>query len=83
MKYITSALYSRFEHPLLASLFIASGFFAVLGVITQIVTTSGVAAGFFGVYAIVTALLGLLGYGLIFVVKQISEVRDNIAPHAN
>ncbi|MCU4742415.1 hypothetical protein OB955_12370 [Halobacteria archaeon AArc-m2/3/4] len=83
MKYITSALYSRFEHPLLASLFIAAGVFAGLGVITQIVTTSGVAAGFFGVYAIVTSLLGILGYGLIFAVKQISEVRDNIAPHAN
>lgn len=83
MRYVTSALYSRFDHPLLVGLYLLAGVFALFGVLVQQFTASGVAAGFFAVYAIVTAGLATIGYAMIFVVRRLSEIRDGIAPHAS
>ena len=82
MKYVTSALSNRFDHPLLAATLILAGVFAGLGITVELLFDNGVAAGFFGVYAIITALLAGIGLAIIYLVKYASQMRDKSAPHA-
>jgi hypothetical protein len=87
--YIRSAIASRFDHPVLASMYLIAGFLAVIGAVLQFAiqpllgSPSGVVNGFFLVYAIFVASIGTVGYAIIRVVRIIAEARDQMGPAPN
>lgn len=77
-KYISSALWTRFEHPLLVSMFIFAGILLGIGAVIEAFGTHELAAAFFGVYAVLVAFIGVIGYVLLFVARYVSVVRDRM-----
>lgn len=81
MKYLTSTLYQRFEHPLLVSLYALAGVFIVVGLGLDLIGSNRIAAAFFGVYAVVLIGIGSLWYATLYAVRYVSERRDESAAY--
>lgn len=77
-KYISSVLWSRFEHPLLVSMFLAAGVLLAIGGVIQATGVNDTAAAFFGVYAVMAAAVGVIGYALLYVARYVSIVRERM-----
>jgi hypothetical protein len=82
LSYIASAIASRTDHPFVFSTFIFAAIFLAAGYVVSITTGNGVAAGFFALYAILAAVLGVVGYGALFIARGISMVRQQAGPAA-
>lgn len=87
--YIKNAFGRRFDHPIMAAMYVISAFFAVFGALFRFVTKpmfglppSDVTIGFFGVYAVFFASIGTIAYGLLYLARLISEMRDRMGPAA-
>lgn len=81
LQYTQSLLAARFDHPLLAGLYLTAGLFAVLGFALEQAGSSQVAAAFFAVYAILVAALATFGYLLLFGARFVSQLFDRTAAH--
>ena len=84
MKYLVSAISDRFKHPIMASVLMSAVAFFLIGAVLQFAPVPGVppiVAGFFGIYGVLAGVLGLFGYGVLYVVKVISVAGDRAAPH--
>lgn len=85
LEYARRAIASRFDHPVFALMFIASGALAVAGIVVETTVRMGASdwrlgAGFFGVFATFFALVGLICYSLLFLARGISIARDRMGP---
>lgn len=85
LQYTRRAIADRFDHPIFALMYIFAGVLAASGAAVQALITTGMTewhlgAGFFGVFATFFALIGTIGYALLFVVKGVSIARDEMGP---
>lgn len=86
-EYTRQAIAFRFDHPILGLMFLISGLMTVGGLLVQTLIGMGLldwgtVAGFLAVFATFFALIGLIGYGVLFLVKFISVARDRVGPAA-
>lgn len=92
MRAVTAAFADWFKHPVLAAvlisgavLFLIAGGLDVVTPFTIPVVSRQVprfAAAFFGMFAILTSAIGVLAYGILFVAKAVSLLRDRMGPAA-
>lgn len=83
--YLKNAFVSRFDHPVLALMYVVACILAVGGIVIQVsismgISEWGIGAGFFAVFATFFALVGTLGYALLLLGKGISVARDRMGP---
>ena len=89
MRFILSAFSKRFDHPILAAVFIFTGLLALSGAAIQILAQSGfipqsqqimMTATFLGVYAIFFGGIGVVATLVLLVVRYASVLRDRASP---
>jgi hypothetical protein len=80
LTYVKSAIASHFDHPVLGLMYIVAVTLTVVGLLIEILSSWGIGAGFFAVFAVFFALVGSLGYLILFVGKGISLARDRVGP---
>lgn len=78
--YIASFVSKRTDHPVIFSTFLLAAVFLVLGIVGGQIADSGIVSGFMLIYAGFAALLGIIGYGVLYAGKFISNVRDKSDP---
>lgn len=90
MRFIASAISKRFDHPILAVLFMVAGLLAAVGLGIDLVATHTplletsdqimMTATFLGVYAIFFTTLGGVAFLVLLVVRYASVLRDRASP---
>ena len=73
--YAKSIITSYSSHPLLVSCFIISVIFLSSGYVVESFTGNGVASAHFAVYGVISAILGTVGYLILFTVKMTRRIR--------
>lgn len=88
--YVKNTFAEKFDHPIMAAMYVIAAFLAVLGAVFWYVTrpyfgfpNSDVTIGFFGVYAVFFASIGSIAYGILYLARFISRMRDRMGPTAN
>lgn len=86
-EYFRAGFANKFNHPILALIFVIGGIFALLGGLVQILIELGytewsLGAAFFGVYAVFMATIALTSYTVILLARYISIARDKVGPAA-
>lgn len=84
MQYLVSAITDRFTHPILASVLMSAVAFFLIGGVLELVQIPGVpplAAAFFGIYCVLASVLGLFGYGVLYLARLVSIAGDKSAAH--
>lgn len=84
-EYTRRAIASRFDHPVLGLMFLIAGLMAVSGLLLRVLITMGlsewrIGAGFLAVFGTFFALIGTIGYGVLFLARFISVARDSVGP---
>lgn len=72
----------RIEYPTLFSVLLVGMIFLVTGAITDVLGMYG-ASGFFTIYAVVAFLLGGVGYGSLFLIKNVSRTMQRRRTRVN
>lgn len=83
--YIRRAIASQFDHPIFGLMYVIAAILAVAGLVVQYLVSIGVTdwqigAGFMAVFAAFFALVGTIGYTVLFIGKGISIARDRFGP---
>lgn len=80
IEHAVSFITSRTDHPFVMSMFVLAAFFAIVGILVETVVGNGAAAGFLVIYAMMAAVIGVIGYAMLYTLKLASILREQTIP---